>query len=379
MRLLDRYVLRSFFVPFAYCFIGFLAIWLVFELNDDGRDFMEAKVPFLDVAAYYATQAPAIAMVCLPVAILLALLFSLGRMSRSNEIIAMVTAGVSISRILLPLLGVGLLATAVAFALSYQAAPSAEQFRVEAMEKLIKGRAKSEALGGQMFRNRTDRRLWYVRSMNLQRGDLTDVHIIQEDPSGAIVERYYVREADYDDKRHTWRFRRGLLTRYDGKGNIVGRDDWLKGDREITGWTETPYRIASATLDPAALGVPDLREYLDENADFPPAQLAPYRTYLAYRWAVPWQCFIAVIIAAPLGIVFTRRGILAGVAGSIFIFFGVIFLEKLCLTLGKGGRLPPGAAAWIPNALFLSIGLLLLWMKSGGREWPALLRFGRRR
>ena len=56
---------------------------------------------------------------------------------------------------------------------------------------------------------------------------------------------------------------------------------------KIAGWSETPWRIASANLDPQNLSVPELREYVQFNRDFPQPQLAPYRTYLAYRWAVP--------------------------------------------------------------------------------------------
>ena len=60
------------------------------------------------VARYYATQIPQVFIILLPVALLLSLLFALGRMSRSNEIVSMLTAGVSLPRVLLPLIGIGL-------------------------------------------------------------------------------------------------------------------------------------------------------------------------------------------------------------------------------------------------------------------------------
>ena len=103
MRLLDRYVLQNFVVPFLYCTFGFLAIWLVFDLSDNGRDFIEANVKMKDLAEFYLTQFPGILVICLPVGLLLALLYSLSRMSRSNEIISMLTAGCSVVRIMVPL------------------------------------------------------------------------------------------------------------------------------------------------------------------------------------------------------------------------------------------------------------------------------------
>jgi lipopolysaccharide export LptBFGC system permease protein LptF len=145
----------------------------------------------------------------------------------------------------------------------------------------------------------------------------------------------------------------------------------------VQGWTETPWRIASSQLEAQNLSIPKLRDYLKHNGDFPDNQLAPFRTYLAHRWALPWSCLVVVFIAAPLGIVFSRRGVLAGVASSIFIFFGMIFLTNLFLALGKGGRINPLVAAWFPNAFFGIVGLVLLYFRSTNRELPKL--FGRTR
>ena len=79
-----------------------------------------------------------------------------------------------------------------------------------------------------------------------------------------------------------------------------------------------------------------------------------------------------IFIASPLGIVFSRRGVLAGVASSIFIFFGMIFLTNLFLAFGKGGYIAPVAAAWIPNLIFAAIGMFLLWMRSTNRDFSSL-------
>lgn len=374
MRQLDRYVLSNFLVPFAYCFLGFIAIWLVFELNDDGRDFVEAKVPVAEIALFYATQLPQIVLLSLPVGLLLALLFALSRMSRSNEIISMLSAGVSIPRIIAPLLACGLVATAVNFWLSYDLAPRSEATRKERLEQMTRGKSKFKSLGGQLFRNRADRRLWYVQSMSLVENELKQVHIVQEDAEGNIAVRYYARRAYFSPDTAEWRLRDGLETRFDKTGDIISREDWQGESRIFEGWSETPYRIASAAFDPQTMGVTDLDKFLAENADQPEKQLAPFRTHREYRLAVPWQCLIAVIIAASLGIVNTRRGVLAGVASSIFIFFGVIFLEKLFLALGGGGRLGPRVAAWAPNVFFFALGLFLLYLRANNRDLPSLFQ-----
>src|SRR5687767_9961595 len=136
MRLLDRYVLRNFLEPFVICFLGFLAIWLIFDLSDNGPDFIEAKASLKAVGGYYLTQLPQTILISLPVGLLLALLFSLSKMSRSNEIIAMLTAGRSVTRVLFPLLAVGVIASLACVALNYRLAPHAEAIKKAALEQI---------------------------------------------------------------------------------------------------------------------------------------------------------------------------------------------------------------------------------------------------
>src|SRR4029434_8010266 len=97
---------------------------------------------------------PQIFIILLPVSLLLAICFTLGRMSRANEIVSMLTAGVSLPRVLLPLMGIGLLTVGVSMALNYSLAPHAELAR-----KAVLSQARSRPdtfIEGQIFRNRTD-------------------------------------------------------------------------------------------------------------------------------------------------------------------------------------------------------------------------------
>jgi lipopolysaccharide export system permease protein len=77
---------------------------------------------------------------------------------------------------------------------------------------------------------------------------------------------------------------------------------------------------------------------------------------------------VVVFIAAPLGIGYSRRGILSSVAVSIILVFSMNFLTHLFLALGEGDRIPPWAAAWTPNAMFAVIGTYLLYLRSTNRE-----------
>jgi LPS export ABC transporter permease LptG len=374
VRLLDRYILRNFLEPFLLCFFGFISIWLIIDLSDNGPDFIEARVSFKHVALFYLSQLPQTMLLSVPIGLLLALLFSLSRMSRTNEIISMLTAGRSVARVLGPLWVVGSLASLGCLVLNYELAPRAEATKKAALDGLTRSKKAGDrgVVEGYLFRDRMNVRTWYVRKFRPNSPEFTGVHITQQEPDGRIVKKWYARRAFYDESDRSWTLYQGLIVDFSSEDGLPRFDSFEEGERVVRGWSETPWRISSGQLDAQSLTIPDLLDYLKFNADFSADQLAPFRTYLHHRWALPWSCLVVVFIAAPLGIVYSRRGVLAGVASAIMIFFGMILFTNLCLALGKGGRLPGWVSGWLPNLVFGGVGLLLLYLRSTNRDLPRL-------
>ncbi|HLW35773.1 MAG TPA: LptF/LptG family permease [Chthoniobacterales bacterium] len=363
MRLLDRYVIRNFLQAYIYCIAGFLSIWLIFDVSDNISTFIDQHFGLMLTVRYYLTQVPEVFIILLPVSLLLALLFALGRMSRSNEIVSMLTAGVSIPRVLAPLIGMGLLTVAASLALNYSLAPHAEMAK---KNFIANARAHQYSVQGQIFRNRTDLRTWFIQSFRPGHDLFNNVQVLQQDANDNIVENYLAARAIYDANAKTWELQEVKVVHYDTAGNII--DEKMLPSLKIEHWTETPFRLGSANERAEYLSFPELREYLRFNSDFPIALLAPFRTHMHYRIALPWTCLVVVCIAAPLGIGYSRRGVLASVASAVVLVFSMNFLTHLFLALGEGDRISPIVAAWMPNAIFAMIGLYLLYLRATNRE-----------
>ncbi|HEX3817940.1 MAG TPA: LptF/LptG family permease [Chthoniobacterales bacterium] len=369
MRLLDRYIVRNFLQPYSYCILGFLAIWLIFDISDNSSQLFDQSVPFLSVVRFYCGQIPEVLVILLPVSLLLALLFSLGRMSRSNEIVSMLTAGVSVPRVVLPLLAIGLLTTGVTFVLNYSLAAHAEEARKVFFDEISGGNDRPHFIAGQVFRNRTDDRTWFIARFRKGVDKFEGVQIVQQDGNDNIIRNYLVTEAIYHPAKEAWQFNNVKVVDYNKAGTITR--DRVIPNLTITGWSETPYRLTSANVRPEFLGIGELDKYLRLNSDFPEVLLAPFRTQLEYRWALPWTCFVVAVMATPLGIGFSRRGILSSVAAAIVLVFSMNFLTHLFLALGEGDRVPAIVAAWTPNLIFFLIGLYLLRLRATNREAPS--------
>jgi len=364
MRLLDRYVLKNFLQAYIYCIIGFISIWLIFDISDNISVFIDQSFGLVRVVHYYLTQVPQIFVILLPVSLLLALLFCLGRMSRANEIVSMLTAGVSIPRVLMPLIVMGLLTVWASTALNYKLAPHADLVR-KTFLSTDKVRKESR-IEGQIFRNRTDNRTWFIQSFRRGENNFHNVQILQQDEQDRITKNYIAPTAVFDPADKSWDLQNVKIVSYDEKGNITHEE--TQPSLKINHWTETPYRLGSANVRAEYLSVPELRDYLHFNSDFPKTLLAPFQTHLQYRLALPWTCLVVVLIAAPLGIGYSRRGILSSVAASIILVFSMNFLTHLFLALGEGDRVSALTAAWTPNLIFAVIGVYLLFLRATNRD-----------
>src|SRR5213076_1360027 len=219
MRLLDRYVIRNFVQVYFYCIAGFISIWLIFDVSDNISSFIDNHIGLPLVVRYYATQIPQVFIILLPVALLLSLLFALGRMSRANEIVSMLTAGVSLPRVLLPLIGIGLITAAASMALNYSLAPHAELAR---KAFLSEAHARPERrIEGQIFRNRADARTWFVQNFRLGSNTFNNVQVLQQDANDNIVTNYVAAHAFYRPETKTWDLENVKVVHYDQAGNIT--------------------------------------------------------------------------------------------------------------------------------------------------------------
>ena len=375
MRLLDRYILRNFLQVYLYCIAGFISIWLIFDISDNISTFIDERISLLLAVRYYATQVPQVFIILLPVSLLLALLFTLGRMSRANEVVSMLTAGISLPRVLVPLIGMGLLTVTASMALNYSLAPHAELAR---KALLSEARARpGPMIEGQIFRNRTDARTWFVQNFRHGGNSFNNVQVLQQDVNDNIVTNYLATRAFYRPETKTWELENVKVVHYDHTGNII--DEQIYPLLRVEHWSETPFRLGSANVRAEFLSLPELREYLHFNADFPETLLAPFRTHFQYRLALPWTCLVVVCIAAPLGIGYSRRGVLSSVAAAVILVFSMNFLTHLFLALGEGDRISAWTAAWTPNLLFAAIGLYLLYLRASNREAPGFHLFTARR
>lgn len=375
-KLLDRYTLRSFLQPMVFCFLAICMLWIMWDMLDSLSDFQEANAPLSRIFMFYIGLVPYIFVETIWAVLLLSTLFFLMRMSRANEIISMLGTGRSMGQVLRPVFVVGAMVSLVSLAANYYWAPRAEGNRQAIMRALSDDEDGASLAHSLMYRNEEGRRTWFITSFpfNLRERKIMGIEVFCEDENGQLVRSIRAPTAYWwPDGR--WSFYRSLEMTYQN-GNpdtqIRGGVEDVPVRTDVTDWTETPWSIISSSLQPDFMSVQELISYLKAHGGVEKGKLAAFRTQLFHRFAYPMECLIAVLVAAPLGISFSRRGVLGGVAGAILALIGLVFLNQLFVSLGKGMKISAWLTVWMPHLIVGSIGLILFAFRSRNRDLPSL-------
>lgn len=357
MKLIDRYILRTFLVPLGYCLAAFSLIFIIFDLTDNLPEFLKAQTPLVKVLQFYLILLPSVLIYIVPVSLMLAVLYSLTQLTRHNEITAMRASGINLYRIVFPFFAAGLLSSAAVSAvhetLGARSAFWSHQFINLQYHEGDESVYEARNLG---HRNTDEYRTWLVGRFHTKTFDLDNVEVIQQRTNHVDFARITARHAEWLDGR--WWFYDVRIQRYNERGDPVGLPVYVRR-REMAEFNETPDDFMNEIKDPEFLATYEILHYIKTHplSDKRTAQLM---VDFHHRLAMPWACLIVTMIGIPFGTHTARRGAFLGVALTIGLFFGYYAIMMVFESMGKNMTLPPAAAAWGANGLFLVIALALI-------------------
>lgn len=317
----------------------------------------------LTVAAYSALENLEIV---LPISLLLAILLTMGRLCRDNEMAAMTAGGVGLGRLYRPFLTFALLLAAVAAGLSLKVGPEAGR-AIEQIEQ--DGSSSLATLEPGRFHTLLDgRAVFYAETVDATAGRMRDVFIrVRErgDPRReAARETVVVAERAWQRREPGGAGRTLVLRdgrRYEG---IPGR-----GDYRLIRFAEHGVRVATEASEPDFelndAATPDLL-----TRDNPGA-----RAELQRRLSVPISVLVLALLALPLGQVPPRAGRYSRLVVGILLYVGYANLLRLAGVWFAQGVTPPVLGLWWVHATMLAAALALVGHRQGLlRAYPPRIR-----
>jgi len=366
MRLLDRYLLRELLVPLSYCLGGFFVFWVAFNLFSELEDLQDHKLRGGEILQYYLAKSPEFIVFVLPMALLLALLYALTNHSRHHEIAAMRAAGISLWRLCVPYLGVGLASSLCLFALNEFCVPNAsdwaERIFNSRVQKIKKGNLPTSGLA-----NLRERRTWLAGEYKRATTEMLNPQVLWTLPDDS---QFWLVASRAIRTRGVWTFYNARVYTATSETNSMLEPSIQTNKLAMPQFKETPEEIQSEIniskgMSPrgrnrADIPIAQLVDYLRLHPEPPSSVKAWLYTKLQGRLASPWTCLVVVLIAIPFGAASGRRNVFVGVASSLVICFVYFVLQQFGLALGTGGYLPAWLAAWFPNLSFSLVGLCMM-------------------
>ncbi len=363
LNLVDRYILREWLVIFGLVLGATLGLVLMQALYDNFRDLLEAGASGADVAEYFLVRLPRFFSVVLPLSLLVSLLYSLGRLHRGNEIIALRAAGIGLFDITRSLWISGFLLCGVSWWLNASVIPWSiersdhmlDRLRYRQLSQTVPpdrvGVVKSVA-----FDNQRENRMWFMNRYSpfLARG--FGVTVVELDAERRDKTRITAREAYRDPERGYWIFKDGREDWFDTESGEMMRTVAFK-EKAIPHFREDPALMLIFDRKPGDLSFVELRRILDYFALDANPKITLYATRYYGVWADTFGPLIILALAIPFAVSGVRVNPVVGVSKSLGLFVLYFALVQASYALGGRDVLPPIYAALLPNVVMLLVGL----------------------
>lgn len=358
MKLIDKYLLTSFLTPLIYCLLAFTLVYVIFDLFSTLDNFLDGKTPMLDVVKYYLILIPSALVFIVPISLLLAVLYSLSSLTKNNEITAMRASGVSMTRLMLPFMLVGLFCSVGVAAFNETIGPDAAYWCEKFVNEQTRDDPDAVHTHELAFHKDSANRNWLISKFDTRDYSMKKIEVIQRRDDNTESFKLWAAEGRWVDGY--WIFSDIRIQKYDRDGNPRGPPEFIP-TREMSQISEKPIDFMSEIKPPDFMSSRELIRYLRVNKQLQEDTIIRKTVDLHSRLAMPWTCFIVTLIGIPFGNQTGRKGALRGFVLAIGFFFAYYALINIGLYVGKEGYIPAWLAGWLPNLLFFVIGCHLIY------------------
>ena len=371
---LDKYVLSEFWLPLVSGAGIITGVWLgIDKFKEVFKLLAKSGAPFSTGLVILGLETPQILAVTIPIAILLATFLTFQKLSAQSEVIAMRAAGVSFTRMMRPVIYLGLLGMLFSFALNEFVVPFSNPFAKKVyMLALYQDPISTKTIHGFSYfekdANDATKRIFYVRKF---KNDLLKDVVILDFSKKNISMIHTAAKGEWDPKRGGW-------VLYDGSSSYIKNSDHKKAQKQLEeGFnTDTMHLVTNfkETLIPSSLNPNTIMKKMSNVRDMNflklrklirnheeghifTDKLNEYKTKYFNKYSYPFSCFLLALIGACLGITGRRRAINWGYIALGLVVFVFYMSQTVFDSFGQSGRLMPQLAVWMPNIILGMIAL----------------------
>ncbi len=356
MRILDRFLIKSFLISLLYCLFLFFFLYVIIDLFGHLDEILRENVKVLILFKYYIGLAPLIIVQTSPVASLISIIYILNSLNKEGVIVAMGSAGINIWRVISPFIIIGILLGVIIFLIDETVLPIQMSRTQDLKEAHLE---KKKNLEGQLnnitfFGSRN--RLFFIGEYNLKSKSLKDITILEQNDKRMVVSKITARSAQWQNQG--WTFKDVLLYNLDSKGEIIGEPIFF--NEKVLDIAERPKDISSQNARWEFTSSKELYRLLNRFSKSPERIVKNIKIELYNKFSLPFNSLVLILIGAAFSLKPRRGGILLGIGISLLIGFVYYIVSAISIAFGKAGVLPPFISGFLANLLFGGLGILTI-------------------
>lgn len=353
---IDRYIMRKFLGTYVFSITLILSIAIIFDINEKINDFLAPEVTLYEIVFhYYLNFVPYYANLFSPLFVFISVIFFTTKLAENSEIIAMLASGLSFKRLLRPyFLASSIIAVATFFLNNYIIPPSTKQ-RQAFEEKYVRKKKSTYAESVQM---EIDPAVFMF---------IKTYEVTQQTGYEFALERFEGRDlrSRLTAERITFSPETGIWTLHNYRRREF--DDTTEQDF-VGSSLDTLIRITPDDFlvnpqDAETMTSPMLKEYIARQSQLGVGTAKLFAIELHKRYAAVFSAFILTFIGVVVSAKKVKNGLGINLSIGLLLCSGYILFSTITSTFAISGVLSPLLSAWLPNAVFVLLALLL-WRKA---------------
>lgn len=351
MKRLDWYIIGKFLGTYFFSIVLILSIAIVFDLTEKMDDFFENQVSVREIITdYYLPFIPYYANMFSSLFIFISVIFFTSKLAGNSEIIAMMAAGVSYHRLMLPYFVSATLLFGISFVLGGYVIPPATGKMLTFTDKYIQHFTSENARNVQM--EVEPGTILYIESFQ-KRSNMGYRVSLEHFENKTLTMRITADRIRYDSA-HCWHLESYVRRDFDGM-----RETLTKGNRLDTIIPVQPRELFVTAEQAQEMTNPELIEYMELQEQRGAGNIQAFETEYHKRWASPLGAFIMTLLGVTMSSKKVRGGMGKNLGIGIVLTAAYILFSTVSTTFSVNGVMSPFMSAWLPNFVFLAIGIVL--------------------
>ncbi|MFA6457546.1 MAG: LptF/LptG family permease, partial [Bacteroidota bacterium] len=354
MKIVDKYILKQFILTMIFGLITFMAIFVIIDLMENLDDFLDNNVVNAVIVQYYIAFLPEIIKLMTPVAVLLASLFTTGKLATNNELTALKAGGMSIYRYMFPLIIVALIVSIASVYFNGWIVPYANQHKFSIERQYLHKNLESTARTN-IYLQDGKKRIVYIAYYDgtTGTGTRTSIQEFSDTSLITIAQRWDGLQFSWDSTKQKWSMSLGQhRIVHTGGESLIKFDSYTFNDL-----TFSPKDIVKKVEKPEEMNYTELGEFITRQLSSG-NDTARWMVDYYNKVAFPFASVIVVLFGIPFSFGKRKGGIALQVGISAAVVFIYMVFMKISNVFGYNGDLNPLLTAWLANIIFFTAGMV---------------------